>query len=153
MAGPGLSPGPGPGPGPRPPTQTQAGKAGTGKALYSTAVACLGFVCFAIGATAVGLPLWGYFDNDGEYLQDLPGAESPVPAGRADREAPAAVEPALCRSRLTATPCAVLTATETGAPPPPPPGGSLSITSLSLSHGEPLHQRTSERFEGGGGVM
>ncbi|XP_066991690.1 uncharacterized protein [Anabrus simplex] len=33
------------------------------KALYSTAVASLGFVCFAVGATAVGLPLWGYFDS------------------------------------------------------------------------------------------
>ncbi|XP_063231882.1 uncharacterized protein LOC134536174 [Bacillus rossius redtenbacheri] len=33
------------------------------KALYSICVACLGFVCFAVGATAVGLPLWGYFDN------------------------------------------------------------------------------------------
>lgn len=33
------------------------------KALYSTCVACLGFFCFAIGATAVGLPLWGYFEE------------------------------------------------------------------------------------------
>ncbi|XP_046395625.1 uncharacterized protein LOC124162927 [Ischnura elegans] len=33
------------------------------RALYSTLVAGLGFVCFAAGATAVGLPLWGYFDN------------------------------------------------------------------------------------------
>ncbi|XP_034247186.1 uncharacterized protein LOC117648647 isoform X2 [Thrips palmi] len=44
-----------------------SGKAQSGKALYSTGVACLGFVCFAMGATAVGLPLWGYFDNDGGF--------------------------------------------------------------------------------------
>lgn len=31
--------------------------------LYSTCVAILGFVCFVIGAAAVGLPVWGYFDN------------------------------------------------------------------------------------------
>ncbi|KAK6631200.1 hypothetical protein RUM43_014296 [Polyplax serrata] len=35
------------------------------KALYSTCVACLGFVCFAVGATAIGLPLWGYFEDPG----------------------------------------------------------------------------------------
>ncbi|GLV35357.1 uncharacterized protein CBL_01493 [Carabus blaptoides fortunei] len=33
------------------------------KALYSTCVAVLGFVCFVVGATAVGLPMWGYFDT------------------------------------------------------------------------------------------
>ncbi|XP_077298919.1 uncharacterized protein LOC143920087 [Arctopsyche grandis] len=33
------------------------------KAVYSVSVACLGFVCFAVGATAVGLPMWGYFQN------------------------------------------------------------------------------------------
>jgi len=33
------------------------------KALYSSAVACLGFICFAVGAAAVGIPTWGYFDN------------------------------------------------------------------------------------------
>jgi hypothetical protein len=33
------------------------------KALYSSAVACLGFICFAVGAAAVGLPTWGYFNN------------------------------------------------------------------------------------------
>lgn len=38
-----------------------------GNALYSTVVAGLGFLCFSVGATAVGLPLWGYFENVGEY--------------------------------------------------------------------------------------
>lgn len=33
------------------------------KAVYSTTVATLGFVCFTVAAIAVGLPLWGYFDN------------------------------------------------------------------------------------------
>ncbi|XP_060806320.1 uncharacterized protein LOC106138752 isoform X2 [Amyelois transitella] len=31
------------------------------KALYSIAVVVLGFVCFIVGAIAVGLPNWGYF--------------------------------------------------------------------------------------------
>lgn len=31
--------------------------------LYSTCLAVLGFVCFVVGATAVGLPIWGYFDT------------------------------------------------------------------------------------------
>jgi len=42
------------------------------KALYSSAVACLGFICFAVGAAAVGLPTWGYFNNP----QAGPGSES-----------------------------------------------------------------------------
>ncbi|XP_044254672.1 uncharacterized protein LOC123005119 [Tribolium madens] len=33
------------------------------KPLYSTCVAVLGFICFVVGATAVGIPMWGYFDN------------------------------------------------------------------------------------------
>lgn len=33
------------------------------KALYSTCVACLGFLCLVLSATAVGLPMWGYFDT------------------------------------------------------------------------------------------
>lgn len=33
------------------------------KPLYSTCVAILGFVCFVVGATAVGLPVWAYFDS------------------------------------------------------------------------------------------
>lgn len=32
------------------------------KPLYSTCVAVLGFICFVVGATAVGIPMWGYFD-------------------------------------------------------------------------------------------
>ncbi|XP_015365211.1 PREDICTED: uncharacterized protein LOC107162715 [Diuraphis noxia] len=33
------------------------------KALYSSLVAFLGFACFALAATAIGLPLWGYYEN------------------------------------------------------------------------------------------
>ncbi|XP_063911673.1 uncharacterized protein LOC135128637 [Zophobas morio] len=33
------------------------------KPLYSTCVAVLGFICFVVGATAVGIPMWGYFDT------------------------------------------------------------------------------------------
>ncbi|XP_025417749.1 uncharacterized protein LOC112688658 [Sipha flava] len=33
------------------------------KALYSSGVAFLGFACFALAATAIGLPLWGYFES------------------------------------------------------------------------------------------
>ncbi|KAB0792879.1 hypothetical protein PPYR_12499 [Photinus pyralis] len=33
------------------------------KSLYSTCVAILGFVCFVVGATAIGVPMWGYFDT------------------------------------------------------------------------------------------
>lgn len=40
------------------------------KPLYSTCVAVLGFICFVVGATAVGIPMWGYFDTPhGELLQ------------------------------------------------------------------------------------
>ncbi|XP_052129809.1 uncharacterized protein LOC113210007 [Frankliniella occidentalis] len=52
------------------PTTQGAAAAAQGTALYSTGVACLGFVCFAVGATAVGLPLWGYFDNDGGFATE-----------------------------------------------------------------------------------
>lgn len=37
--------------------------------LYSTCVAVLGFVCLVVGATAVGLPVWGYFDTANGELQ------------------------------------------------------------------------------------
>lgn len=33
------------------------------KPLYSTCVAVLGFVCLVIGAAAIGIPYWGYFDT------------------------------------------------------------------------------------------
>ncbi|XP_068623101.1 uncharacterized protein [Battus philenor] len=33
----------------------------SGKVLYSIAVVILGFICFIVGAIAVGLPTWGYF--------------------------------------------------------------------------------------------
>ncbi|XP_059620922.1 uncharacterized protein LOC132264663 [Phlebotomus argentipes] len=32
-------------------------------ALYAAGVTCLSFVSLALAATAVGLPIWGYFDN------------------------------------------------------------------------------------------
>ncbi|XP_063709789.1 uncharacterized protein LOC134838234 [Culicoides brevitarsis] len=34
-------------------------------ALYAAGVTCLGFVCFALSATAVGLPVWGYYTSSG----------------------------------------------------------------------------------------
>ncbi|XP_046970746.1 uncharacterized protein LOC124537845 [Vanessa cardui] len=33
----------------------------SGKVLYSIAVVVLGFICFVVGAVAVGLPTWGHF--------------------------------------------------------------------------------------------
>ncbi|XP_032523012.2 uncharacterized protein LOC116774398 [Danaus plexippus] len=33
----------------------------SGKALYSIAVVVIGFICFVVGAVAVGLPTWGHF--------------------------------------------------------------------------------------------
>lgn len=33
----------------------------SGKVLYSITVAVLGFICFIVGAIAIGLPTWGYF--------------------------------------------------------------------------------------------
>ncbi|XP_046688170.1 LOW QUALITY PROTEIN: uncharacterized protein LOC124373894 [Homalodisca vitripennis] len=41
------------------------------KALYSSGVACLGFLAFALAAAAVALPLWGYFES----TSGGPGAE------------------------------------------------------------------------------
>ncbi|XP_025835985.1 uncharacterized protein LOC108739743 [Agrilus planipennis] len=44
--------------------------------LYSVCVAILGFVCFVIGATAVGLPVWGYFDDSpSDRTYGGPGSE------------------------------------------------------------------------------
>jgi hypothetical protein len=37
--------------------------AGPKPALYASCVTVLGFICFALSATAVGLPIWGYFEN------------------------------------------------------------------------------------------
>lgn len=37
--------------------------AGNNTALYAAGVTCLGFICFALASTAVGLPVWAYFDN------------------------------------------------------------------------------------------
>lgn len=37
------------------------------KPLYSTCVAVLGFICFVVGAAAVGIPMWGYFDTPGGW--------------------------------------------------------------------------------------
>ncbi|XP_063366139.1 uncharacterized protein LOC134654600 [Cydia amplana] len=33
----------------------------SGKAMYSIAVVVFGFICFVVGAIAVGLPTWGYY--------------------------------------------------------------------------------------------
>lgn len=42
-----------------------AGKmAGPKPALYASGVTVVGFICLALSATAVGLPIWGHF----EYL-------------------------------------------------------------------------------------
>lgn len=42
------------------------------KAVYSASVACLGFVCLAVGATAVGLPMWGEFYNRQFHFYSIP---------------------------------------------------------------------------------
>lgn len=36
-------------------------------ALYAAGVTCLGFICFALAATAVGLPEWATFEMPAEY--------------------------------------------------------------------------------------
>lgn len=60
------------------------------KAVYSTTVATLGFVCFTVAAIAVGLPLWGYFDNpEGESPRTRTKKEQTIlrvrPAARRSR--------------------------------------------------------------------
>jgi hypothetical protein len=51
------------------------------KSVYSPIVATLGFVCFTVAAIAVGLPLWGYFDNpSGEFEHPLSECEA-LPSG------------------------------------------------------------------------
>lgn len=37
--------------------------AGPKTALYAAGLTCLGFICFALASTAVGVPIWGYFEN------------------------------------------------------------------------------------------
>lgn len=36
--------------------------AGPKPALYASTVTAVGFICLALSATAVGLPIWGYFE-------------------------------------------------------------------------------------------
>jgi hypothetical protein len=40
-----------------------AGEENKFRAQYSTGVACLGFLCFALATASLALPLWGYFHN------------------------------------------------------------------------------------------
>ncbi|XP_004922680.1 uncharacterized protein LOC114242755 isoform X1 [Bombyx mandarina] len=52
----------------------------SGKILYSIAVVVLGFICFVVGAVAVGLPAWGYFfsyDSDQRYSPQSYFLENP----------------------------------------------------------------------------
>lgn len=44
----------------------------SGKALYSIAVVALGFICFVVGAIAVGLPTWGKFASYDSDIQLAP---------------------------------------------------------------------------------
>lgn len=32
-------------------------------ALYAAGLTSLGFICLAVAASAVGIPIWGYFEN------------------------------------------------------------------------------------------
>lgn len=51
---------------------------GQGKpALYAAGVTCLGIVCFALSATAVGLPNWGYFASTGSFYDQDQGYFGP----------------------------------------------------------------------------
>ncbi|CAB3252524.1 unnamed protein product [Arctia plantaginis] len=44
----------------------------SGKVLYSIAVVALGFICFVVGAIAVGLPTWGEFYSYDSEIQLAP---------------------------------------------------------------------------------
>ncbi|KAL1374751.1 hypothetical protein pipiens_000742, partial [Culex pipiens pipiens] len=33
--------------------------------IYALLVTCLGFLCLVISATAVGVPIWAYYDSRG----------------------------------------------------------------------------------------
>lgn len=39
--------------------------AGPKPALYASGLTALGFVTFALAATAVGIPIWGYYESPG----------------------------------------------------------------------------------------
>ncbi|XP_013171685.1 PREDICTED: uncharacterized protein LOC106120797 isoform X1 [Papilio xuthus] len=50
----------------------------SGKVLYSIAVVVLGFICFIVGAIAVGLPTWGYFYSyDSDLALSVQAFENP----------------------------------------------------------------------------
>lgn len=46
-------------------------------ALYAAGVTCLGFVCFALSATAIGLPTWGYYGSVSSYYDQNNGYFGP----------------------------------------------------------------------------
>lgn len=46
-------------------------------ALYAAGVTCLAFVCFALSATAVGLPVWGYYSSSGSTWDNNKGYFGP----------------------------------------------------------------------------
>jgi len=46
-------------------------------ALYAACVTCLGFLCFALSATAIGLPTWGNYGSTGSYYDQNYGYFGP----------------------------------------------------------------------------